>query len=389
VITLITGVPGAGKTLNTLKLVQEEWGKSGRPVYYRGIKDLKLPWTEIDDEQCRKWYEFDDGAIFVIDEIQQVFPRRAPNHKPPEGVARLDTHRHRGFDFYIITQKPKNFDFEARGYVGRHRHYERGYGREATRCLEWQQACDDPGDYHRRQEAEVSRVKFDKKYYDVYTSASLHTVQKKLPKKLWLFVAACLATVAMGVMLYNSMSERLSDQDPQLAEAPQGDLISQPGLSSPFIRRDSIEDLDFFTQHTPRVDGLDWTAPIYDEVREVRDFPRPQCIRVESSQQCQCYSQQATPMNVKPELCNAIVDGGWFNPYKEPYREGAEGEAVATPAPPRPAFDPSSRIFYTGSRNTGNVPRARELPVAVYDNPGQAYRNPNAGPALAPAMPRQ
>ena len=46
-ITLITGQPGAGKTLFTLQFVRELAEKEKRTVHYSGIKDLRLPWLEL------------------------------------------------------------------------------------------------------------------------------------------------------------------------------------------------------------------------------------------------------------------------------------------------------------------------------------------------------
>lgn len=389
-ITLITGVPGAGKTLNTLKQVQTEWGDSDRPIYYRGIRELTLPWTEITDEQCREWYNFEDNAVFVIDEIQQVFPRRAPNIKPPAGVSRLDTHRHRGFDFYIITQKPKNFDFEARGYVGRHLHYERAFGREGTRQLEWQEACDDPSDYHKRQEAQVTRIKFDKKFYDVYKSAEVHTHKPRIPKKVWYFVAAIVGTLGLGGYAYASIMGRSEVKQEESFRSDQYQPIPKsPGLiDSIGPSFDSYSTAKYLEDHTPRVDGLDWTAPVYDGVTEVQTFPRPQCVRFEYRNVCKCYSQQATPMSVPEEMCNAIVDGGWFNPYKEELAqvEGRQAQQPPTTAPDKP-FDVRSRIFFTGSSGVGNVPRTVEPQTLPNQQLGAAYRTQFGSVPVQPKAP--
>ena len=393
-ITLITGVPGAGKTLNTLKLVQEEWGDSDRPIYYRGIRDLTLPWTELTDEQMRTWFDYEDGSIFVIDEIQQVFPRRSPNQPAPEAVSRLDTHRHRGFDFYIITQKPKNFDFEARGYVGRHLHFERAFGREATRQLEWQSACDDPGDYHKRQDAQVSRVNFDKKYYQVYKSAEVHTHKKRIPKKFWAFVAAIIFTLSAGAYAFSNIMGR-TEQGVETTEAQPSafrpdqfdDISTTPSLDG-HDQVKELEKLAFLERHQPRIEGLDWTAPVYDEVREVKTFPRPQCMRSERTQVCNCYTQQATPLEVPPEVCNNIVDGGWFNPYQEEGGELARAGDSAPTTPPTssdPVVPGTPRVVFVGRQSATESINAA-VPQASTYQPGGAYRNPSR---TAPLQPRQ
>lgn len=382
-ITLITGVPGAGKTLNTLELVSKEWGDSERKIYYRGIRELKLPWEELSDEQMAKWWEFPDNSVFVIDEIQQVFPRRSPNHPTPEGVSRLDTHRHRGFDFYIITQKPKNFDFEARGYVGRHFHYERAFGREATRQLMWQQACDDPGDYHKRLEAEITRVKFNKKFYDIYKSAEVHTHQKKIPKKMYVFAAAILFTGLAFTFVYNSVMGRTEEgfelaqgKDPSKYTTIQGSNVGSNSYSS---ESPQLTPEEYSESLKPRLNDLPWSAPHYDSVTEVKTFPRPQCIASEERGVCKCYTQQATPLDLSRQACWSIVNHGYFNPFLD---EGQELAGAGTQfAPTNPPQEPENRSFkqvvYVGGPNS-------KPPTTITDDqdkqvltnqPGAAYRN--------------
>jgi len=50
-ITLITGLPGNGKTLYTISFVKALAEKENRPVFYSGITDLALDWTEIEPEK--------------------------------------------------------------------------------------------------------------------------------------------------------------------------------------------------------------------------------------------------------------------------------------------------------------------------------------------------
>ena len=53
---LVTGKPGTGKTSHSLDFVLHdkrfavEGSDTRRPVYYRGIRDLKVDWHELTDE---------------------------------------------------------------------------------------------------------------------------------------------------------------------------------------------------------------------------------------------------------------------------------------------------------------------------------------------------
>jgi zona occludens toxin len=399
VITLLTGVPGSGKTLNAIRMVDKEWGESNRDIYYRGIRELSadLGWTEISDSDLQNWWTFPDGSIFVIDEVQQVWPRRSPNHPAPEAVSRLDTHRHRGFDFYIISQKPKNFDFEIRGYVGRHLHFERGYGREGTRQLEWQTACDDPDDYHRRQEANVTRIKFDKSYYSKYHSAEVHTFKKRIPKQFYVFGGAVFLTLfAFGFAFNNIMSRMDEPQSAQsvnpLTDQTNSDSGLFSGLPTGSPNREQVKTTEeYLAERVPRIEGMDWSAPIYDGVIEVKTWPRPQCIRSERTLQCKCYTQQATPLDVPQELCDSVVDGGFFDHTREERGEWARVQAQP-PAPiaPSPPVTPSSpQVIFIGSPEAQAQRRWQEqYPGAEFPiQPGSAYRNPGRTVPTQPLMP--
>lgn len=76
---LITGVPGAGKTLNTVHNLKDT---KDRPVYYHGIPALNLPWQEI--QNPKQWHlEVPNGAIVIIDEAQKHFPARGVSKGEP------------------------------------------------------------------------------------------------------------------------------------------------------------------------------------------------------------------------------------------------------------------------------------------------------------------
>lgn len=311
-ITFITGTPGAGKSLNTIKQVCEEWKDTDRPIYYRGIAELKLPWTQLEDTQVQNWFDLPDGSIIVIDEAQQIWGRRSPSKPMPIGVARLDTHRHRGFDFYIITQKPTLVDHDVRSFGDRHFHYERQSGLQSTRLLQWEKVINDPAeDYHNRQLAQTTRVKFDKKYYGLYKSAEIHTAKRRLPKKVYYILGLmglAVLTMAYGVHRVTNVDSRIEDREIATYTSEETSMFSSP-----------VENLEQMTleqyqaSRVPRVADFPHTAPMYDHLTEAKTFPRPQCMFHVGSGSCACYTQQATPMDVSEETCLSIVYNGWFD----------------------------------------------------------------------------
>lgn len=91
-IKLITGVPGAGKTL----MMVEEIYKRNQKTYVCGL-DGELPGIEVERlEVGFDWRELPDSSFVVIDEVHYHWPhdfKTAGN--PPPQIKDLSMHRHR------------------------------------------------------------------------------------------------------------------------------------------------------------------------------------------------------------------------------------------------------------------------------------------------------
>ena len=197
-INLLTGVPGAGKTLSAIKLVLDlpkEIEKDGapytRPVYYHHIDGCSISeWTELNQDQVLAWKQLPFGSIILIDEAHQVFPQRTRG-LAPEFIRDLDEHRHHGFDFYLVTQSPRKVDVEVRRLVGRHYHFDRRFGSPRISRYEFQRCVDDPNDRREQVQAVRVSVMLDKSIYGLYHSAEIHTHKFRVPLKI----------VAVGVLI--------------------------------------------------------------------------------------------------------------------------------------------------------------------------------------------
>lgn len=207
-ILLHTGVPGAGKTLSMVEELAKlfkRWAshpEEARPVFVLGIPDLAIPHSPVPLKSVQvdkagaprlvpDWVEMPDGALVLIDECQGVFPPRSSQSIPPEHVAWLNTHRHRGFDLWITTQQPKLIDSSVRALVGRHRHFRRVFGMQRAVIYEWD-ACSDS--LSGMNNAVKSHWSYPSHAFKWYKSAEIHTKQKfKIP--LWF------AIFPLGVIL--------------------------------------------------------------------------------------------------------------------------------------------------------------------------------------------
>lgn len=313
-ITLITGLPGNGKTLYALAMVKDLAAKEDRPVFYSGIADIKLPWIEHD---ATRWMELAPRSIMVIDEVQRVMRPRMHGTTVPDFVAALETHRHKGLDLVLITQHPSLVDANVRRLVGRHLHVVRKFGTQFATIHEWGSVKDNCD--KNRSDSIRHEWRYPKEAFGWYKSAEAHTVKRRIPFKVWALLAVPVVVIGgfwVGLTSYGSSKPKPANTSSSgvVATAP---AAGQPARLTP---------AQYVDQFQPRVAGLAYTAPAYDEVTKPVRAPYPAaCVRSEA--RCGCYSQQGTRLDVPKAMCEAIVGGGFFIPWDE--REPPEARHAA------------------------------------------------------------
>lgn len=311
---LTTGLPGAGKTLYTLSVVRERAIKEARPVYYHGIELLKPEvfegWQKLEDPE--KWFECPDGSIIVHDECQTTYRPRGAGARVPQHVAEFETHRHRGFDVYLITQAPTLVDTNVRRLVGEHRHLVRAMAPRTATVHFWAQINENS--HKSRRDSERSSFSYPPKILGAYKSATIHTHKNRIPKAaLFLFVAP-FVLVALIWLFYTWFAD-LSAGAQEFIE-PAVDQVEpiERGGAVVHVSVDPDPDplQDWIEARTPRVPGLTHTAPVYDAVTDPVTAPVPSACVDMPSKGCRCYTQQATLIDVPASLCQRIVKTGFF-----------------------------------------------------------------------------
>ena len=207
-ITLITGLPGHGKTLNGIKEARDYAIAEGRVIYYYNIKELSqdLGWHEIDDP--KQWFELPPGSIIFLDECQHYFPARASGKNAPQWISEFNTHRHKGYDIFLVTQNPKLIDHDIRFLVNRHLHFFRPFGLNRTTRIEWARCIDDPfKDSAHKSAISSSTVKLDDKVFDLYKSAEVHTVKAKIPNKIYYYATLPIILILIVLFSYSKISD--------------------------------------------------------------------------------------------------------------------------------------------------------------------------------------
>ncbi len=319
-ITLITGTPGSSKTLNAIDLILNDPAFKDRDVYAYNLSGLTLDWDIIDEDQAKNWYNLPKGAVILLDECQDLFPPEKFGSKVPEHISKLNTHRHLGIDLVLITQHPKLIDTKVRRLVGQHFHFKRQFGLESATRFTFQQCADDPNDYHAQKAATKTRKRFNKKLYGVYKSAEVHTHKKKIPWLVWALLALIVVVVVTIYSVINNFGANDSADSPEVETSAPG-LPSQTPASKPAPTSTEGQPMtrEQYVKHwSPRLESVPHSAPAYDEVYEVRDFPRPQCIQSAKTDECSCYTQQATPLEVPESQCRDIVANGYWDPTRPP-----------------------------------------------------------------------
>lgn len=308
-ITINTGLPRNGKTLFTITEVEKQRISENREVYYHGIPDLMLPWLPLDDP--KKWFELPNKSIIVIDEAQQTFRPRGNGSAVPDYIEQFETHGHQGFDIYLITQHPMLIDGNIRRLTNSHNHVVRKFGNETATIHHWE-SCKETCDKSRADSIKTT-FNYPKQNYDLYKSASDHTVKAHVPLRMYmLYFGLPALVIALSVFAYFSFHKTMHS-------AEEKSLESKSALQSNFSGRNlttgtSKKDDDpnyYYVQNTPRIKDLALSMPKYDEVTKPKVAPVPAAC-IQSHSKCQCYTQQGTHMVVSEDFCKSIVANGYF-----------------------------------------------------------------------------
>ncbi|BEP95703.1 hypothetical protein GmRootA79_40870 [Acidovorax sp. A79] len=361
---IISGANGAGKTLNTLKWVRERQLKENRPVCHNGrfepVEGGELAgWKKID---FKDWQAEPDGTIFLIDEAHNDLPNRPAGAAVPDPVKMLAEHRRRGFDFYLVTQHPQNLDSFVRRLVGPpgwHRHLKRSFGVDMVSVLEWSAVnpnCEKDGS---GKTGTVTMQAFPKEVYGWYKSASLHTGKKKLPAKLWVFLACVLL---IPLLIWFASSKLLAKTEAKVQAKTASEAQAQANAMPQQVAAKLTPD-QYIQERSPRLKDFPHTAPAYDEVTKPTVAPYPAaCITMGKT--CKCYSQQATLLQVSGPVCLQIVAQGFFVDWQQQNQQQGQHAIQGPQMQPmqvrgRPAEPPPQQV------------RTVPMPTPQLQQPGQ------------------
>lgn len=346
-INLVTGQPRNGKTLWTLWHVRDRANREKRTVYYNlGLyeegpllgepKLVKIPgWVHL--EKCEDWPSLPPKSIVVIDEAQRPFRPRVSGKAVPEHVEKLETHGHKGFDLYFITQHPGLIEGNVLRLVQTHRHVKRLWGAQAATVHEWEDVNKNPD--QSRTGSVSTTWRYPKDVYEVYESATDHTIKVRPPARLFILILFFLAAPALiGYAIFR----------PRGVSAPEVAQATNMAPTAPQAKGGAMSASDYFAAQQPRVPGLAYTAAVYDGLTQPAVAPFPAGC-VQSERECRCYTEQGTRLAVQAATCAEIVERGYFQFWKQPAgsapggkEDKLSGREKAPPTSPMQAHPPGS-----------------------------------------------
>lgn len=330
-LVIRTGLPGHSKTLNSIKEIDVEASGSGRTVYYHNIPDLavdKLKGTWYEFSEPQEWFNLPHNSIIVIDEAQGWFaPVDARKAKPPH-LEEFETHRHKGFDVHLITQHGMFLDSHVRRLAGKHIYYWRLFNGSRVSRYEFEKFTDTD----KQSELKVGKksiIKIDKSFFGLYKSAVAHNAKFRPPLVFFTLPLLLIGLICLCYWYLNK-SPSSPTQPIVLDEKPAHQSIKTP---SKLLVDASV--------YYPRVEGLPYSAPIYDSLTTPSVAPKLTCFYSEdqeynrrnpagyqvavvfgSTVACGCFTQQGTKQDVPFELCRSYaINGSFDNTISSPGRQ--------------------------------------------------------------------
>jgi zona occludens toxin len=278
------------------------------------LNGLKLAHHPID---ASRWHtDLPDGAILVVDEAQTVWRPRGPGHAAPESIKAMETHRHRGVDIFLTTQKPGLVDKNIRELVGRHVHI-RDTGWLGRWAYEWAECSDNIA---WKTCALKRRFTVPKAAFDHYTSAVEHTtVQKGRSLMPFITLGLLIVTAALIFGVYRAISSKTEPKASPAAAA--ASAPADTPKSRALISADNkapgatLSAAGIVAAFKPRIAERPETAPAYDELRKVVVMPRVTggyCV----GGKCRCLHQQGFDAGITDEACRQWMRLPPFDPYR-------------------------------------------------------------------------
>lgn len=330
-ITVITGAPGSGKTLYVIaKLLKAILGTFVEATDDKGAKvkhprtifsnceGLALPHEKIDEAWLMDWHNrVKPGAVIFYDEAQKPWPKRVTGSKVPPAIQELETHRHKGVDFIIATQKPELVDQNVCSLAGRHLHIRRVGNSHNTIVYEWDAVS---RNLLFKNSFKKSAFRYPRWAFDWYKSAEAHTkMPRSVPFVLWVVIACLAGSAYAWPALMNRITRGLQTDDH--AKAAQSVQAPAKPLTPSLIVADAPEAF-------PGAPGSVLAAVLPGQANQALSIMG--CVA--AADVCRCYDQAGQVVELEPQICRSKL----ASPSKAKTGDDLAAALPGAPALPAP-----------------------------------------------------
>jgi len=287
------------------------WTSDGRTPFYPEPGADTSTLYPVPERADNWWLWCKPGDLIVIDEAQRLFRPVPFGRKVPGFIAKLETHRHYGVDFVLITQHPQLLHTNVRNLIGRQQSVRRLYGGGSAVIYEWDH-CTHPD---KTKNAQVSYWRYDKKAFGLYKSAEVHT--KPVTGRPWGVYGVALVILALVGLTFYMNSRRQQAQATPSASVASSVEPSASGVQASRLPVASFA--SFMAAHPGPPLPVDM-PPLPDHVAG--------CFVVAGA--CSCVT--TTPARIQPgygRFCAAVMSGLFSIP---PHRVATPSRAASVPS---------------------------------------------------------
>jgi len=348
-MTLITGLPGSGKSLEVVRMMRDDF--KDRKKYAANFPGLAFDLLGVEEFNPMDWAQCEAGSVLFIDEAWEYFEARGPHKMPPDVIKEFARHRHYGLDIFLVCQGPFQLDSHVRALIENHLHVIRPFGMKYSIIRKFRGVNAFPGDKQSMKDTVdvATKRRFDKSLFPFYHSAEVHTVKRKIPYKM---IGSFAVIIACGWAIWNMVSwgKDFYAKQEVLTGQPAADVVdaqAQPGHANPssafngssnqntvpllgspeFAEAKLRAQSSHYLGEAVAVEGAPWTAIKYQGLGSPVATPKPYCALASELNKCVCLSQQGTRMQVSFDICSDIARNGLFD-SKIPDRGGAAGDGT-------------------------------------------------------------
>lgn len=384
--------------------INDQYGKQDfqflQPVrtIYTNIKACKIPYSR---PLIYDWRDAPDGSIIVIDEIQLVEPYKNKKSED-EMIMHLTIHRHRGFDFYIITQATRYLHPVMKELFTVHYHLTRPFG-WTCKVYQYGSARDNPNALINKVNCE-SKTSFKPadRIFTLYKSTTIDTSQKRIPRFVYFIGAFVLCMIVLFFyfatkknVIYDQVADGLNGK-PVIASQNSKSNKNQPSLNTSVSKSDSNFKGDIECRKAENLDKPEcvaWfdqlsksngsVAPVENQNQQfiAYDPNKPYSVKVEPikyqvvnqpkfsgcakfGSEYKAYTEQGTYLKVSQADCRKILSDSGNRPYD--YFTARS----------------TANISNTSSVSTGDVPSANSQQANFIESKNSQGQQPDKNPQI-------